>query len=75
MKMNLTRQTWRELKSLYDDVNARKGNFMTLKVPFMSPKTKQVPTAFRTEKGHTLLLTINLCQRSWWPKGGITLLL
>lgn len=75
MKMNLTRQTWRELKPLYDDINARKGNFMTLKVLFMSPKTKQVHTTFRTEKGHIVLLTISLCERSRWPKGGITLLL
>ena len=75
MKMNLTRQTWRELKPLYDDMNTRKENFMTLKVPFMSPKTKYVHTAFRTEKGHIPLLTISLCERSQWPKGGITLLL
>lgn len=73
--MNLTRQTWRELKPLYDDLNAKKGNFMTLKVPFRSLKTKPVHTAFKTEKKHTLLLTISLCQRSRWPKRGITLLL
>lgn len=70
MKMNSTRQTWGELKPLYDDLNARKGNFNTLKVPFMGPNT-----ACRTEKGHKLLLNISLCQRSWWPKGYVTLLL
>lgn len=73
MKMNLTRQTWRELKPLYDDLNAKKRNFMALKVPFRGLKTKWVHTAFKTEKKHTLLLTIILCQRSRWPKRGITL--
>lgn len=73
MKMNLTRQTWRELKPLYDDLNAKKRNFMALKVPFRGSKNKMSTHSFQdrektyTFTDHYSVSEITVAQKRYYP--------